>query len=282
MSYVLNEVPAGAVNGVNATYTTAETLYQVVSVVVDGVVYTGDIIVLNNTFTLGDAPTASIFISYYTSANSLPVIGTLTVQTVYATYARFKKDISDVPQATFLDWADWVNKFAYRYIMGVDPERFIAETTIQSVSGQNWAYLPTDFRDIQAFGCGLYFIDSNGLPRPLDGALMNPNANTNGYYIKDDRLYFTPVPNQSNSYQLRYTPIEPTIDALTDTFIAPLDARYIQYLVGAIDVLYDQWDEDIGMEGIADQRFTRLLDELGSRVRQQAAVYNMEDSSQMY
>jgi len=279
MSYVLNETPT-LVSG--TTYSTALNLYQIVDITVDGVPYTGDVTVLNDTFTLDDAPQFTIFVSYYTAASSLPVSGTLLVSTVYDAFARYKKDISDVPQATFLDWADWVNKFAYRFILGIDPERFIETTTITQTAGGTWAYLPSDFRDIQRFGCGLYYIQSTGNPVPVSQATMNPNAITTGFYIKDDKIYFTGNSQSTNQFQLRYAPVEPNLDEMTDTFIAPLDARYIQYLVYALDVMYDQWDEDVPAEGYADQRFNRLLDELARNIRQQPQIYNMEDTSLMY
>ncbi|MBP7118456.1 hypothetical protein KBA63_00050 [Candidatus Woesebacteria bacterium] len=282
MAYILNETPTGAINGVNTTYTTAQSLYQAVTITVDGVIYTAGVSFLNNTFTLDDAPTVSVTISYYTSSTSTPVSGTLLVSTVKSAFERYKKDISDVSNATFLDWADWVNKFAYRYILGIDPERYIEETVINQPAGDTFAYLPSDFRDIQRFGCGLYLIGENGEKQPVSQPMLNPNANITGFYIKNDKIYFTGNSQSDNTFQLRYSPNEPEIDALTDTFTPPLDSRYMQYLVYALDVMYDQWDEDVPMEGIADQRFSRLLDELARNIRQEPAIYNFEDSSLMY
>ena len=205
-------------------------------------------------------------------------MATLQVQDVYDIYSRQKQDISDVDTDVFLDWCDWLNKFAYRHILGIDPERFIEETTITAVANQEYASLPADFRDIQRFGCGLYeYTDS--VRTDTQYPITNPNSGITGFYIKNDRLYFTPTPTESHTYMLRYVPGEPEIDALTDYFITPLDARYIKYILGAIDVFYNQWDDNPGAEGIADARFVRLLNELSRNVKQQPAVYSLDDPS---
>jgi len=202
----------------------------------------------------------------------------LTVQEVYDSYSLFKADITDVGDSEFIQWCDWLNKFAYRYILGIDPERFIEEATILATAGVETADLPADFRDIQRFGCGLYvYTDSERNENQL--TITNPNSPLRGYYIKNDKVYFTPAPVNPETYMLRYVPIEPNITLLTDEFISPLDARYMQYIIGAIDVLYSQWDEDLSGEGIADARFVRLLDELGANVRQEPGVYALDDTS---
>lgn len=276
MAYISNEVPTGAINGVNKTYTTAQTLYQAILITVDGPIYTGGVTFTGNTFTLADAPTTSITISYYTTAISGSLSGTLLVSDVKTVFTRFKKDLTDVSNSTFIDWCDWINKFAYRHLLGVDAERFIEESTITSTVGQEWAYLPNDFRDIQRFGCGLYDY-TNSLRSPVTYPITNPNSNITGFYVKNDRLYFTPTPQDAHVYMLRYVPNEPEIDELTDYFIAPLDSRYMKYLIGALDVMYNEWDESVPEEGIADQRFVRLLDELSRNVKQMPAVYCLDD-----
>jgi len=276
--YILNEVPTGVIDGVNKAYTTAQTLYQAVVITVDGVIYTGGVTFAGNVFTLDDAPTASITISYYDSAISTTVTGSLLVSTVYSAFSRLKQDVSDVSTTTFMDWADWVNKFAYRHVAGIDSERYISEATITATAGQDWAYLPVDFRDITKFGCGLYLY-TDGIRSEVQSVLTNPNSSTEGFYIKNDRIYFRPTPTQAQTYMLRYVPSEPTLTALTDYFSAPLDARYTQYLVNAIDILYDQWDEQSSDESLADFRFARLLDELSRNVKQSPAVYILDDST---
>jgi hypothetical protein len=281
MSYILNETPTGLVDGANTSYTTADTLYQAVVITVDGVIYTGSVTFAANVFTLGDAPTASITISYYNSATSSPSAGSLLVSDVYAAFGRLKRDISDVGDTTFFDWCDWVNKFAYRHIKGADTPQLITETTINSRIGQEWEYLPSDFRDIAGFECGLYQVN-NGVPNNRSDVLLPYGSGGTGYRIEKDRIYFMPVPTEARTYNLRYVSSEPEIDAMTDSFIAPLDSKYMQYIVNAIDVLYSQWDEEIGMESIADVRFTRLLAELSKNIKQTPDVYALDDFTQSF
>lgn len=73
--YYLNEIPTGTIDGVNKTFTTADTLYSIAFTTVDGAIYTGTVTIIGNTFVLADAPTASITISYYTDIASVPVTG---------------------------------------------------------------------------------------------------------------------------------------------------------------------------------------------------------------
>jgi hypothetical protein len=64
-------------------------------------------------------------------------------------------------------------------------------------------------------------------------------------------------------------PIPPTIDALADYISvdatvtgAPIaEDRHLEYFVKAIDVLYEQWDNNPSQESIADFRFVRILDD---------------------
>jgi len=277
--YHLNETPVGTVNGVNTTFTTANNLYQMVVVAVDGVIYTGLVTYgLANAFTLADAPTVSITVSYYDSAASAPATGSLLVSDVKTVYARFKRDITDVSNATFIDWCDWVNKFAFRHILGIDPERLVNTTTVIATAGDLRTYLPTDFRDLQRFGCGFYEYKNSNQYNAEPLLLTNPNSGLTGASIQDGYVYWTPYPiSETKTYQLRYAPTEPEIDALTDYFIAPLSSAYMKYLIDAIDVFYSQWDEDIPMEGIGDARFARLLDELSRNIKQTPNVYSLDD-----
>jgi len=281
MSYILNETPVGSVDGVNKDYTTADTLYQTVVITVDGVIYTGSVTVVSNVFTLGDAPTASITISYYTSASSSPSTGSLLVSDVYSAFGRLKRDISDVKDSTFYDWCDWVNKFAYRHIKGIDTVQLLTEATITTRVGQEWEYLPADFRDITGFECGLYQLN-DGIPNTYSEVLLPYGSGVSGYRIENDRIYFMPVPTEVRIYNLRYVGTEPEIDDMTDYFIAPLSSAFMQYVVQALNVLYNEWDEEVGMESIADVRFTRLLAELSKNIKQTPNVYALDDWTQSF
>lgn len=76
-SYQLNETPVGTIDSSNKTFVAAHNIYELINATVDGVIYTGEITILNNTVTFADAPTTSVTISYYTS----PYLQTVSLAT---------------------------------------------------------------------------------------------------------------------------------------------------------------------------------------------------------
>jgi hypothetical protein len=87
----------------------------------------------------------------------------LTVQNIKDAFARHKHDISDVENATFIEWADYIYKFLYRQLKAVDPERFIKThpyVVSKTTHSQN---MPTDFLDMRQVGNGLYPLSSGEL-----------------------------------------------------------------------------------------------------------------------
>jgi len=273
MSYNLNEIPSGTIDGVNTTFTTANALFQLAVVTVDGAIYTGGVTISDNDITLDDAPTTSITVSYYDAAGTPAVTCTLLVSTVRTQFDLMKRDTTDVSQATFVQWCDWINKFMYRYVMGLDTKRLSSVTTIVDTTSEFGQYLPSDFNNVRAYGMGLYLVDGDNV-RPEPELITAPNSEQTGYYVKEGRVYFTPQnrPN-STTYQLRYVPNEPNITAYTDTFIAPLRAAYMEMLVNDLNRLYSQWDEDLGFEGVFDQKRSILLDEFARNIKTDPAVY---------
>lgn len=212
----------------------------------------------------------------------------ITVSQVYNSFARLKKDISDVPLATFYEWCDWTNKMLYRKMTATDGERYTTQQTYTSPSTGSYA-LPVDFSTIDGFNCGIYRVDGNGDMSGYTLFPAQPGSSVAGWYIRGSLIYFTGLSGES-SYVMRYLPAPVAIDGLTDYFTqdttqngkATVDDEFLQHLVGAIDVLYDQWDEDTGAEIYADQRFARLLDDLVLNMKREPAVYGLPDSSLMY
>lgn len=93
-----------------------------------------------------------------------------------------------------------------------------------------------------------------------------------GYYLVNSGaskyIEFTGSDSITDDYYvMRYLPIPPTIDDSTDyltvdgTANTPeiIEDRYLEYLVKAVDVLYEQWDNSPAQESIADFRFVRAL-----------------------
>jgi hypothetical protein len=214
----------------------------------------------------------------------------ITAQSAYDAYNRLKRDLTDVPLATFWEWTDFINKTAYRKLKGIDPERYIDQDTTYSVStNPSTQALPADFRDIEEKECGFYYVDTEGDNTEVRLARLPFGSKGKGYYIQGTNVVFTGI-ESSETYRLRYIPEITTIDASTDYFtldtsvsgaeIIPDD--FLEYIVKAVDVLYDQWDEDIGAESFADARFVRIMDELARNFKKEPMAYSLPDSTLIY
>lgn len=92
-----------------------------------------------------------------------------------------------------------------------------------------------------------------------------------GYYLKGSNIVFTGASHiVDNYYVMRYIPQPPTLTGLDDYLTLDLtgsgqpifENRHLEYTVKAMDVLYEQWDDDPSKESIADFRFVRALDVL--------------------
>lgn len=207
----------------------------------------------------------------------------LQVQTAYNSFSRYKRDITDVTTATFCEWADWINKLVYRHLLKIDPERFISTQTYTISSSPSTQALPASFRDMQAFGCGLFLYDSEDRDSQL--AETGFGSGVRGFYLNGSNIVFTGIENET--FKMRYVPKITTIDGLTDYFttttalggVEIIPDEYTEFTTKALDVLYSQWDEDIPMEGISDARFSRLLDEFSRSIKRTPSVYSIKDSS---
>lgn len=266
--FVPKEDLTSQVTGTAVTFTLTNPIYQIDDVFVDGVVYTGTISYTSGgyTFTLGDAPQHTLFVDYY--YGSAPTPGSLLVLSdVRASFLAYKKDLSDISDDLFIQWCNTINNFAYRYLMGVCPDRFIKSGTVSYVVGTDNYALPTDFRDIMQYGCGLYLMNSDGtVGKRLP--ITNYGSTTAGYYINRNRLYITGY-NSNQTFTLRYIPMLTDFQQMTDTFVTVIPSEFIKYIIDALDVQYAQYDEDLNYEPIADQRFVRSLEELGRKMSQQ-------------
>ena len=206
----------------------------------------------------------------------------LLVSTVRTAFEREKHDISDISTATFCAWCDWINKFVYRYIVGIDSERYITTQNYTVTTNPQTSALPATFRSIKEAGTGIFLIDSSGLDTDTQLRQTGHGNTEQGYYLNVGNIIFTAC--DGSIWKMRFIPTISTLDELTDYFT--IDAlttgkeiigdEYINFAIKALDVAYGNWDEDIGMEGIADQRLVRLLDEFGFNIKRTPAVYLLE------
>ncbi|GAH08735.1 unnamed protein product, partial [marine sediment metagenome] len=88
-------------------------------------------------------------------------------------------------------------------------------------------------------------------------------------------------------YVMRYMPSPPTIDEMEDYITVDgtastaeiVEDEDLEYMVKAVDVLYEQWDDDPGKESIADFRFVRALGEILDGFNRQPQISTMSNPS---
>jgi hypothetical protein len=182
------------------------------------------------------------------------------------------QDISDVPDATLIRWADFLNKWAYREMIRVDSERFMSTQDYTVSTSPTSQALPTDFRDISSYESGFFYYNATGqltgerLPRTGPGAWIS------GFWISGGNVNFTGI-NTSTTFQLRYIPTVATIDSLSDTFSVP--DEYLEYMLEAMVKLYFIWDEFPEYEALTDQRFANFLSDMLANLRKEPKVYDI-------
>lgn len=111
------------------------------------------------------------------------------------------------------------------------------------------------------------------------------NSTDEGYYLDRDNIFFTGI--DGKTFLLKYIPAPPTLSAtdLTDYFTLDKTAtgrmivedRHEEYLLRALDVFYEDWEEDVGRESIADFKLVRALGEVLSSRRRTPAVHYLDD-----
>jgi len=209
----------------------------------------------------------------------------LQVQTAYNSFSRFKQDITDVDTDTFLDWCKWLHNFVYRYYLGIEPSRFFTTQSYTVTTSPSTQALPSTFKEMTKFGTGI-FVVSSSTTTDEQLAYTGLGRTDSGYYIDGNNIVFTGI--TSGSLLMRFIPKLTALTALTDYFTLDIlstgkdvisEEWLDDFVIKALDVMYTQWDEDIGTEGISDARFVRLLDEFARNIRRTPAVYSLEDSS---
>lgn len=215
----------------------------------------------------------------------------LTIQNVKDSFDRLKRDTSDVSTTLFIEWTQFCIDYVWRKLLGTDPGRWISTSTVTKTTSVNTTALPATFGGMEHYDCGLFELDSTGTtPTMTKLARTSYGSASTGYYLEGSNIHWTPTPTETKTYSIRFVTERPSFTALSDylttdktltgTEIIPDDFR--EYMVRAIDVLYSQWDEDPGAEGMADQRYTRILDDLITELRREPNPFYVQDFSTMY
>lgn len=188
-----------------------------------------------------------------------------------------KGDITDVTNDIFIYWADYINKFFYRYLAKVDPEALISTSNYTVTTSPSTQALPATFGHINTYGAGFYKLDGSTITSDML-ARTGVGRTDRGFYITSTNVVFTGI--TSESFTLRYIPVPTKLTAVGDSLIIP--DRYSFYMVQALDVIYNQWDEDAGMESLAGQRLDNELMMALQDIRKEPTVYQISDISSFY
>lgn len=191
----------------------------------------------------------------------------LTVQNIKDAFGLDKTDVTDVPADAFMQWVQFVVRFVFDKVKRVDPARYVKTSTVFTITtSPETESLPTDFGNMNQTVCGIYEYDTTELVL-LDKKLgiTGVGREDEGYYLEGASLIFTGC--EDKSFYMKYMPVPPTIDDLTDyitvdaslTGTKIVEDYHLEYLVKAVDVLYEQWDRNPSGESLADFRFVRAL-----------------------
>lgn len=203
----------------------------------------------------------------------------MTIAELMTSYEEnYKQDIGDVEAATFIGWCNFINRFFYNYLSKIDPERLISTQDYSVSSNPQSSALPSSFKNLQPFGTGLYKLDSSGNLTDEKLIITGPGSSERGFYITGASIVFTGI--SSENFRMRYLPKLTTLTDTDDSLVIP--DEYEHYMIQAIDVIYPQWDEDFGMESLADARFVRALSEVASNIKRTPAVYSTYNAFSAY
>jgi hypothetical protein len=194
-------------------------------------------------------------------------------------FALYKQDTSDVSDALFIQWCDYINQRAYLFLRDQAPERYITSQNYTVSTTPSSQALPATFQDMNVTGCGFFELDSLGNPTERRLIMTGYGSTETGFYLDGTNVNFTGI-NTSTTYAFRFIPVVAALTALTNSLVIP--DRFLLYARDAIDTMYNQWDEDRGAESFADARFVRDLDEILRNIRLQPNVFAMYNNSSSY
>jgi len=109
-----------------------------------------------------------------------------------------------------------------------------------------------------------------------------------GYYFTSSDVVFTNA--KEKSFVFRYIPQVFSLAALDDYFTLDgtvsgkvlVEDRHKEYLVKAVDVMYEQWDDNAGAESISDFRMVRALGGVLDTFKRTSMVSQMDNPINNY
>lgn len=198
-------------------------------------------------------------------------------------------DISDVGSSVFVEWVNFLTDYLWAKLQNIDPEQFIESQSFSVSSSPSSQSLPASFRHMRVLNTGIFEKDGNGNPTERRLPMTNYGSSLRGYWIKGNTVNFTSI-NSSESFEMRYLPKRTRFTSASDYFtvngliggaeIVPEDS--IETIIKGLDTLHKQWDNDPGMESVADQRFIRTMAPLFENFRTGPAVYSPSQSTNAF
>lgn len=202
---------------------------------------------------------------------------------------NLNEDISDVEPAVFVEWVNFLADYIWPKLQNLDPENFIQTQAFSVPNSPSAQSLPDNFEHLRLKGAGIFLLDQNGNPTESRLPMTNYGSSMRGYWIGGGNINFTGI-NSPESFMMRYLPQRArftsvnnyfTVDGLiTGVPIVP-DGK-MEVIVKGLDTFHKQWDNDPGMESVADQRFIRTLSSLFIEYRNEPSVYVVPQSTNAF
>jgi hypothetical protein len=264
MAFIFQENLDSQVNGSQTVFTLTNNISLITDVIFDGGPYIGTTTVTGfKQITLGDAPTVSLRVSYYTSAPT----GTsdlILVSDAIARFQLYRNDaLGEISNDLYFAWLSELNYFMYDYLIKSDPSRYINEVPLTITEGTAAYSLPSDFSDngLSVRGCGIFKNDAT--TNAVTSARIIESGEGSiyeGYYLQLGAFVITPEPYTTSNVTMRYIPKILPITALSESLY--IDIKYMELVMNYLDKSYSQWNNDADRENAADLRFQRNLSRL--------------------
>lgn len=188
--------------------------------------------------------------------------------------------LPEVSDALFISWCNYINRRTYNMLSKQDPERIMLTSTLNLWVWTASYTLPTDFKTLNAYWCGVYETDSSWNLIDTAIATVSPWSRDFWYYVNSTSIVFTPTPTQTETLILRYIPkLTKLTSIVEETFI---DEEYEEYLEDALVCLYTAWKRLPNEEATGDQRFLRAMDELLANYRNTSYTINLTSNDSSY
>lgn len=205
----------------------------------------------------------------------------MTGEELLTEYTLRKQTTADIQAEAglWLQFMNLVDNALYKLLIGIDPERYIDESTEYTVStSPESETLPAAFKSIKYKGCGFYLKDASGnvtdkLSRTGYGSSLK------GYYLRNTTVVFTGF-TSSQTIVLRHVPKRTQYTDETDTML--LDEEYQGEYFQAFDLLYAEWENNPNDLFSAADRLKQAIDTIFMDFKRDTNVFNIPRISSAY